>query len=580
MRMRVWLVLLAALPLLAVGSGASTAGTSNLPPQNGLIASRGADGIYLIDAQRAKAWKLPGTAELGAPKWSPDGSLLAVEGWDGGDSNVYTIKPDGSDRRLVSKNAWSPSWSPDGKRLAVVRGDADGGESLVTVDTDGSDPQQVTSQRASGAVWSPDGKWIAFVDGAGAVKLVRPNGVNDGTRAIADSGWDLAWSPDSTKLAFDTTNKAKDYRQEVTVFDLATGRGTALPSRRPISALAWSPDGRQLAFLSSKPMPEGSGGCGGEMSMDLWAMNADGSKPHRLSTGGYSQPSWGTFQPAPTPSSTAGPPSVSLKPSASPKASTTAPRTVPQLSSAAAPKASTATKTARVTVPRVATAAPLAGRHGLIAARGRDTIYLIDPDSGKARKVPGTEKMAQPAWSPDGSLLAVERADAGGTSVYTITPDGGHPQLVLRNTSSPAWSPDGKRLFVERSTCSAKGGCADDDSSRVLMTVRPDGSDARAVNFEEEDAYAAGEPAWPPDGNWIGFYAEEGANPAPFDSSAAAWSPDEKQLAFVSRSPAPANPASGDDANSGLWVVAADGGKPHLLMAGIYGRPSWGASAR
>src|SRR6187402_2027800 len=99
MRMRLWLVLLAALPLLTVGSGA-TAGTA-APPRNGLIAAFGGDGIYLIDAQRAKTWKVPGTAELGEPAWSPDGSLLAVVGWDDSGSNVYTMRPDGSDRRLV-----------------------------------------------------------------------------------------------------------------------------------------------------------------------------------------------------------------------------------------------------------------------------------------------------------------------------------------------------------------------------------------------------------------------------------------------------------------------------------------------
>jgi len=319
MRMRVWLVLLAALPLLTVGSGA-IAGTS-APPQNGLIAASGGDdGIYLIDARRANAWRVPGTKDLGAPRWSPDGSLLAVEGWDESGSNVYTIKPDGSDRRLVLKNAWSPSWSPDGTRLAVVReacldpytcdGDFEsGGGILVTVRADGSDVQRVTfdngkdSDGAGEPVWSPDGKWIAFFGGNGGVNLVSPTGSDDGFRTITDSGsggaWNLAWSPDASKLAFDTVDKAHDYRQEITVFDLATGRRSILPSRVPISALAWSPDGKRLAFLSSRPMPKSSSGCGGEMPMDLWLMNADGSNAHRLSKGSFSQPSWGTFQPEP-----------------------------------------------------------------------------------------------------------------------------------------------------------------------------------------------------------------------------------------------------------------------------------------
>ena len=100
--------------------------------------------------------------------------------------------------------------------------------------------------------------------------------------------------------------------------------------------------------------------------------------------------------------------------------------------------------------------------------------------------------------------------------------------------------------------------------------------DARPINPEEEDAYAASEePSWPSDGNWIPFGVDEGANPVSFDSSAAAWSPDGTELAFVSDAPASAKSASGD-ANSGLWVESADGGRPHLLATGIYGRPSWG----
>ena len=43
-------------------------------------------------------------------------------------------------------------------------------------------------------------------------------------------------------------------------------------------------------------MPQ-SGHCGGEMTMDLWGMGSDGTNPHRLSTGSYGRPAWGTFQP-------------------------------------------------------------------------------------------------------------------------------------------------------------------------------------------------------------------------------------------------------------------------------------------
>jgi Tol biopolymer transport system component len=606
MRMRVWLVLLAALPLLTVGSGA-TAGTS-VPPRNGLIAAFGGDGIYLVDAQRMKSWKVPGTAELGEPAWSPDGSLLAVASWDDSADSVYTMRPDGSDRRLVLRDAWSPSWSPDGQRLVVVQGGCfrsstcdSGFESvsvLVTVRADGSDVHQLTfdhgneNDGADYPAWSPDGKWIAFMGGEGAVRLVSANGKD--FRTIADNGWNVAWSPDGSKLAFQTIDNAKDYREEIVVFDLATERRTTIPSRKSsISSLAWSPDGKQFAFLSNRPMPKSAvGGCGGEMPLDLWVMNADGSNPHRISKGSYSRPSWGTFQPAPTPSSQPEPkPSLQAEPKpslqAEPKPSLQSePKPNPSAGSvpiAGTPSTSTTasdvTKSAR-TVPRVvATRTTLrALGKGLIAARGRDAIYLIDPRRGEVRRIPGTAKMAQPAWSPNGSVLAVEHADAHGTSVYTIRPDGGHPQLVLRNASSPSWSADGKRLFFLRNVCLAQNGCSAVDDDAVLMTVRLDGGDAHAVDAENEDAYTdPAEPAFPSDGNWIGFYADEGPSPV-FDSSAAAWSPDAKHLAFVSGLPTADEGASGKDPNPALWVVAAEGGRPRLLATGIYGRPSWAAS--
>jgi Tol biopolymer transport system component len=588
MRMRIWLVLLAALPLLTVGSGASTAGTS-APPQNGLIAAFGGDGIYLIDAQRTKAWTVPGTKELGAPSWSPDGSLLAVEGWaEDDDSIVYTIRPDGSDRRVVLRNAWSPSWSPDGTQLAVVRDDGNA-SILVTVRADGTDERPLTyddgteSAGAETPAWSPDGKWIAFMSGDGAIKLVSPSDEGGELRTIADSGWNPVWSPDGSTLAFETTDKTKDYRPEIALFDLATGQRTKLTSRKSsISALAWSPDGKQLAFLSSRPMPKDAiGGCGGEMPFDLWLMNVDGSNPHLVSKGSYSDPSWGTFQPEPKASSQPEPkpslqsepkpslqtqpkPSLQTEPKPSlqsePKPSAGAVPTTGTPSTSTAP--SNATKSPR-TPPRIVATAPTlrALGKGLIAARGRDAIYLVDPHRGDLRKIPGTANMAQPAWSPDGNVLAVEY----GSDVYTIRPDGSHQQLVLRDASSPSWSSDGTRLFVVRSA--------------VLMSVRLDGGDAREVDLENEDAYSdPAEPGFPSDGNWIGFYANKGPNPV-FDSSAAAWSPDAKHLAFVSGLPTEDEGAAESDSNPALWVVAADGGgRPHRLATGIYGRPSWAAS--
>ena len=140
--MKAWLALLATLPLLAVGSGA-TAGNS-APPRNGLIAVRGCDGITIVDQRTGTARVVPRTEELGQPAWSPDATMLAATSWadESGDS-VYTMKPDGSERSLVLRNASWASWSPDGKQLVVVRA-SDLSTSLAVVNADGTDARRST----------------------------------------------------------------------------------------------------------------------------------------------------------------------------------------------------------------------------------------------------------------------------------------------------------------------------------------------------------------------------------------------------------------------------------------------------
>jgi len=318
--MKVSLALLVTVPVLAVGSGSGAVAGTVSPPHNGLIASRGSDGIYLIDARSSSAQKVPGTEEMGDPVWSPDGSLLAAEAWgDEEVSSVYTFRPDGTDRRLVLGNAWSPTWSPDGKRLLVIRDScsapyecADYGHGiLATVRADGSDVHEIPLDQAIAdggpgqPTWSPDGKWIAFIGLDGGVMLVNPDG--EAVRTVADSGYDLSWSPDGSKLTFVALDEKNDFAQEIVLLDVATGLRTALPAprRRTISAPAWSPNGKQLAYLQSRAaMPKSDHGCGGELPMDVWAMNADGTSPHRLTKGkdSYGRPAWGTFRPEPKPS--------------------------------------------------------------------------------------------------------------------------------------------------------------------------------------------------------------------------------------------------------------------------------------
>ena len=201
--------------------------------------------------------------------------------------------------------------------------------------------------------------------------------------------------------------------------------------------------------------------------------------------------------------------------------------------------------------------------NGLIAASGVDAIYLVNPKSGAVLKVRNTRAMDKPAWSPNGRLLAVELTQKGTTSVYTIRPNGTHPQLILKNASSPAWSTDGSRIFVQRDTCGVACKSSDDDTT-VIFSVSPDGSDAHQIG--DEDVYDVSEAGWPPDANVLAFLQDGGSGPSTLDSSAAAWSPDGNVLAFA-------------DAPTGIWLVN-DGGKPRRLVKGKFGSLSWGTAVK
>ena len=113
------------------------------------------------------------------PTWSPDGSRIAFT--VAGDQ-LRTIKTDGTDRKTLIDHSGSdppirigsPDWSPDGSRIVFSseRDDEDG--EIYTVKPDGSDRTQITDFNPDlygqssyyspdrAPAWSPDGSKIVF----------------------------------------------------------------------------------------------------------------------------------------------------------------------------------------------------------------------------------------------------------------------------------------------------------------------------------------------------------------------------------------------------------------------------------
>jgi Tol biopolymer transport system component len=113
---------------------------------------------------------------LTEPRWSPDGSELAVAKATDGlvQTGFLVVRADGSGQRLEVEDAGNPEWSPDGQRFAFHR-TVDPSEYVHDrpctvrtwiVDSDGSEERELAEVGdgcAAPPVWSPDGTRLASV---------------------------------------------------------------------------------------------------------------------------------------------------------------------------------------------------------------------------------------------------------------------------------------------------------------------------------------------------------------------------------------------------------------------------------
>jgi Tol biopolymer transport system component len=186
-----------------------------------------------------------------------------------------------------------------------------------------------------------------------------------------------------------------------------------------------------------------------------------------------------------------------------------------------------------------------------LAPDGSTRVRLTRPITGPS----GMGRDSDPAWSPDGTMLAFVRSDppseTSRTRIFLLDPDGGRPQpfTTVGEAFSPAWSPDGRRIaFVRRSDTESALVVAEVDSraEQVLLREPYDLNDRDSrVSFDA--------PAWSPDGTRIAYTrwtldrkstfrprlyvidANGGpARPLARDAADAAWSPDGRRIAFAS----------------------------------------------
>lgn len=256
----------------------------------------GGDGTDACDAETEVECELD-PAAVGAPGVWSTSRATAVESNEGcvpskaglvfirdlgpGIGNeVFTVRPDGTGRKRLTDNLvdeWGPKWSPDGTKIALSSR-RDGNSEIYVMDGSGLNVTRLTENDASDGVpaWSPDGSRIAFsssrndpmdidndlfvmdADGGNVTVVVRSPRTEQNP----------SWSPNGRRIAFDRGDSIFTVRSDGTDLKKLTSRRGMLASNP-----SWSHHGRHILFQAQTSEEKG---------MDVFVMKGDGSNKRPL----------------------------------------------------------------------------------------------------------------------------------------------------------------------------------------------------------------------------------------------------------------------------------------------------------
>ena len=441
-------------------------------PRLGLQHAMGVVGLLVVVATSVLVWRQFDNTTGGLPlratfdqltsqpggelfaRLSPDGKWIVYSGEGAGNRDIYLQSVSG--RTPINLTADSladdehPAFSPDGERIAF-RSSRDGG-GLFVMGRTGEAVRRVTREGFNPA-WSPDGTELAYTTVAtetkpqnaeqrGQLKVIAVNGGQP--RALQDNvvlqnnAMLPSWSPRGLRIAF--SGGVVSAAPGSNVVTLTPAGGDPVPVTQDAFLNwnpVWAPDGRHLYFVSNR---------GG--SMNIWRVAIDEASGRTR----------GEPEPITTPAAFATHLSISSDGRLLSYSAVQETQNVQKLRLDPV-KGEVIGEPVPVTTGSRFWANPDPSPDGAsvvfysqVGPEGDLYVARSDGTGGLRQLTDDVALDRVPRWSPDGEWIAMFSNRSGRQHVWKIRTDGSDLQQVTQAlTSVVAWSPDGRRLAATRS---------------------------------------------------------------------------------------------------------------------------------